>query len=482
MNKKTFFDQLILAGALSLAAYFFMQWYFGSKNQTPEVPKRPAPALVKAFDGISSSAPLPEPKAKEELASLQKEIDQNNEDDYALWAHLRSGILQEFILDDSKGAIEEYDAVISGKKSDALEAQAMYLKGDLIWRQEDAANASHKPGSQALEVILTTGRSNQSFLDLKIYIPDQPLSLNQLPNQWSEKSLRDINGTLAEPNPQGILDRVNEYYSGTTFYKIVDGLVKVLGAQPSYSYGLALILLAIFTRTIMQPLIKKQYRSMAAMQKIGPDMKKIQERYKDKKDAESQKQMMSEIKMLQKEHGVNPLGCGVSLVIQLPLFFFVVLPLIYHYQAKMELAHASFLWITSLARPDIPLLVLYAVSMFFSTRLSSAPPTDDQQKMMQRMMSFMSPVFAFVLWSYPSAFTLYWMVYNTMSTVLQWRLMKADDPTKKVIPTLLGTGGAATAAISKVDPADIIPARPEKNGSQSSNGSSKSKKKSKSRR
>jgi membrane protein insertase Oxa1/YidC/SpoIIIJ len=95
--------------------------------------------------------------------------------------------------------------------------------------------------------------------------------------------------------------------------------------------------------------------------------------------------------------------------------------------------------------------------------------------MMQRMMSFMSPVFAFVLWSYPSAFTLYWMVYNAMSTVLQWRLMKADDPTKKVIPTLLGTGGAATAAISKVDPADVIPARPGKNGSQP-------KKRSKSRR
>lgn len=476
MNKKTFFDQLILAGALSLAAYFFMQWYFGSKNQTPEVPKRSAPALVKAFDGVSSSAPLSESQAKEELTSLQKEINQNSEDDYALWAHLRRGILQEFILDDSKGAIEEYDVVINARKGDRLEAQAMYLKGDLMWRQEEATNASHKPGSQALEVILTTARSNQAYLDHKIYVPNQVLAVGQLPEQWNEKSLRDVNGTLAEPDPQGILDRVNQYYSGTTFYKIVDGLVKLLGAQPSYSYGLALILLAIFTRTIMQPLIKKQYRSMAAMQKIGPDMKKIQERYKDKKDAESQKKMMSEIKMLQKEHGVNPLGCGISLVIQLPLFFFVVLPLIYHYQAKMELANASFLWIQSLARPDIPLLALYAISMFLSTRLSSAPPTDDQQRMMQRMMSFMSPVFALVLWSYPSAFTLYWMVYNAVSTVLQWRLMKGDDPTKQVIPTLLGTGGAATTTISKVDPADIIPARPEKNGS------SKSKKKSKSRR
>src|SRR5690554_6491199 len=98
MNKKTFFDQLILAGALSLAAYFFMQWYFGSKNSTPDIPARPAPALVKTFDGLSSTAPVPQAKAKEELTKLQKEIGESDADDYALWAHLRSGMLQQFVL------------------------------------------------------------------------------------------------------------------------------------------------------------------------------------------------------------------------------------------------------------------------------------------------------------------------------------------------------------------------------------------------
>jgi len=481
MNKKSFLDQLILAGALSLAAYFLMQWYFGPKNKTPDAPKRQAPALVKAFDGVTDSAPLPEAQAKEELGTLQKDIDTNDKDDYALWAHLRSGLLNQYLLDNEKGAITEYDAVISGKKGDAVEAQAIYLKGDLLWRQEEASKSSHKPGSQALEQILTQGRSSQSFLNLKIYIPEKDLPLGKLPAQWHEVELRELHGTLTETNPQGILDRVNQYYSTTMFYKVVDGLVQLLGAKPNYSYGLALILLALLTRLIMQPLVKKQYQSMQAMQKISPEMKKIQDRYKGKSDADSQRQMMHEIKMLQKEHGVNPLGCGVSMVIQLPLFFFVILPLIYHYQAKMELANASFLWIRSLALPDIPLLVLYAVSMFLSTRLSSAPATDPQQKMMQRMMSFVSPVFAFVLWNYPSAFTLYWMVYNAMSTVLQWRLMKADDPTKKVIPTLLGTGGpVAATTVSKVSEADIIPARPSKNGSESK--SSKKGKKSKSRR
>src|SRR5690606_14387579 len=136
------------------------------------------------------------------------------------------GILKQYVLDDEKGAIKEYDAVINGKKSDAVEAQAMYLKGDLLWRQEEAAKTSHKPGSDALEQILTRGRSSQSFLDLKIYIPNQPLPAQQLPAQWREVELRELHGTLVKPDPQGILDRVNEYYSGTLFYKVVDTLVQ----------------------------------------------------------------------------------------------------------------------------------------------------------------------------------------------------------------------------------------------------------------
>ncbi|RYG70915.1 hypothetical protein EON80_06395, partial [bacterium] len=124
---------------------------------------------------------------------------------------------------------------------------------------------------------------------------------------------------------------------------------------------------------------------------------------------------------------------------------------------KMELVGASFLWISSLARPDIPLLVLYGISMFFSFRLSSTPPTDDMQRQQQMIMSFLFPVmFPFFIASYPSAFTMYWMTYNAVSTFFQWRMIKAADPKKNVIKTLMGADLRAA-----VNPeADAVPARP----------------------
>jgi membrane protein insertase Oxa1/YidC/SpoIIIJ len=163
----------------------------------------------------------------------------------------------------------------------------------------------------------------------------------------------------------------------------------------------------------------------------------------------------------------------------MPVFFFIVLPLINHYQARMELSGAHFGWIQSLAHPDIPLLVLYAISMFISVRLSSTPPADEQQKQMQRITTLMSPMFALFLWSYPSAFILYWFTYNALSTVLQWRMMKASDPNKDLIKTLMGTGAAplpagvieASATSTSSSTNSAIPPRPSgKNANKNAAG------------
>src|SRR5690606_4087800 len=68
---------------------------------------------------------------------------------------------------------------------------------------------------------------------------------------------------------------------------------------------------------------------------------------------------------------------------------------------------------------------------------------DPQQAQMQKMTMFMSPLFALFLWSYPSAFILYWITYNVLSTIFQWRMMKGADPDKTIVKTLLGTGAPA---------------------------------------
>jgi len=83
--------------------------------------------------------------------------------------------------------------------------------------------------------------------------------------------------------------------------------------------------------------------------------------------------------------------------------------------------------------------------------------------MMQMMMSFVFPfVFPFFMLSYPSAFILYWMTYNVISTIFQWRMLKAADPDKNVIKTLLGKTpavGVDPAAATAISP-DAVPPRP----------------------
>jgi hypothetical protein len=166
---------------------------------------------------------------------------------------------------------------------------------------------------------------------------------------------------------------------------------------------------------------------------------------------------------LHRKHGVSPaMGCGLS-ILQIPIFMFVISPAMRHYEAKMELTGASFLWISHLARPDILLLVLYGITMFVSFRISSLPPTDESQRQQQRMMMFMMPMFPFFLLRYPSAFTLYWMLFNITSTILQYRMMKGYDPDKRVIKSILGTPAPMSLSDGKSQSKseNSIPPRPK---------------------
>ena len=487
-NKRSPIEQFLLIALLTFSAFTLYNSFFGKKD-TSSTPARTAPTLSKAFEGLdpaTGKAPT-EKAASTEIAELQKKIEASPKDEYAMWANLRVGLLQQYVLRNAIQARDSYDLVINRHKNEPVDAQALYQKGDLQWRQ--AVGGKDKDGSTPLKAeqietfkseavyafdqIQTRGRGDQDFLNTKIYVPNseshakgQPLDL---PVQWEQLSFTQLRGEAPGVGTRGVLSRVDEYYSTTPLYKIFDTVVKWCGAQPTYSYGLALIILALVTRTVMQPLIKKQYDSMKGMSIIAPEMKKIQDKYKGKSDQAAQVKMMQEIRALQKEHGVNPMGCGISMLIQMPVFFFFVLPLINHYQAHLELAGASFGWIKSLARPDIPLLVLYAISMFISVRLSSTPPADDQQRQMQKMTTLMSPLFALVLWSYPSAFILYWFTYNVLSMIFQWRMIKKAEPQKDLVKTLMGTNPAPVLADgSTPDSSGALPSRPgsEKNGSE----------------
>jgi len=88
-----------------------------------------------------------------------------------------------------------------------------------------------------------------------------------------------------------------------------------------YSLGLSIVIFTIITRLLMLPLAFKQQKSMKEMQVIQPEIQKIQSKYKDKKDQESQRKMQAEMTALYQQHGVNPLGGCLPLLIQMPIIF-----------------------------------------------------------------------------------------------------------------------------------------------------------------
>jgi len=88
-----------------------------------------------------------------------------------------------------------------------------------------------------------------------------------------------------------------------------------------YSLGLSIIIFTIITRLLMLPLAFRQQKSMKEMQRIQPEIKKIQDKYKKKKDQESQQKQQAELSALYQEHGVNPLGGCLPLLIQMPIIF-----------------------------------------------------------------------------------------------------------------------------------------------------------------
>lgn len=202
---------------------------------------------------------------------------------------------------------------------------------------------------------------------------------------------------------------------------VLDKLALVVG-----HYGVAVILLTIIIKAALYRTTFKQQESMLKMQKVAPELKYIQEQYKNNKQMLAQKQME-----LFKKHGVNPLGGCLPIFIQLPIF----IALFQAFSHCADLRGSGFLWISDLTLPDQvigvplsflggwvlslnPLPIIYiGVSAWMS--FSMTPPTnaDPQQEMMYKMMRWMPVLFGVIFYNMPSGLVLYFTVQAVISTL-----------------------------------------------------------------
>jgi YidC/Oxa1 family membrane protein insertase len=191
------------------------------------------------------------------------------------------------------------------------------------------------------------------------------------------------------------------------------------------NYGLAIILLTILINLALFPLRYKSIVSAQRMQKLQPQMKAIQERYKKLKPTDPKRQQMNaELMALYKQHGVNPLGGCLPLLLQMPFFiaFYNLL------SVSIELRHAPFaLWIKDLSAADHTFIlpILMTVSMIAMQKMTPTPSADPVQA---KMMLAMPLVFGFMLAFTSSGLVLYWLTSNLVGITQQY-LMNRYGPT-----------------------------------------------------
>lgn len=174
------------------------------------------------------------------------------------------------------------------------------------------------------------------------------------------------------------------------------------------NYGVAIIIMTLILRLVMWPLTRKSYVSMMAMQKMQPEMTRIQKLY-----ANDKARMQMEMMRLYQTHKTSPMSGCLPMLIQIPIFFALYKALL----ISVQMRSAHFLWISDLAAMDpyFILPILMGLTMWLQQRLQTpniSGQANDAVAQTQKAMKWM-PIFFTVLFAWmPAGLVLYWTVSN----------------------------------------------------------------------
>lgn len=188
------------------------------------------------------------------------------------------------------------------------------------------------------------------------------------------------------------------------------------------SWGLSIIALTFLVRASLYPLAAKAFKSGKAMQAVQPQIKALQELYPDDKEKQS-----AETMRIFKDAGVNPLGGCLPMVFQIPVFFALVAGL----NASPDLYGAHFVYLQDLSMQDPygALAVLIIAGMYVQQQFMPTTGMDPNQA---QMLKFMPLIFGFLMFSYPSGLSVYYVVNTFLSILQQWYNTRGRVPSPAV--------------------------------------------------
>lgn len=205
-------------------------------------------------------------------------------------------------------------------------------------------------------------------------------------------------------------------------------------------WGLSIILLTFTVRILLLPLTLKQFKSMQRLQLLAPEMKKIQERYKDDKQRQQQEMMR-----FYRENQVNPLASCLPLVLQLP--FFIALYYMLRTDLRMDICgqtakacsqvpgfehSAQFLFIPDLTDKAAGATLVVLVVLYVGTQIASGLLSTATMDRNQRMIMLALPVVfvAFII-NFPAGLMVYWITTNVWTIVQQLIIRKTMGPLRR---------------------------------------------------
>ena len=251
---------------------------------------------------------------------------------------------------------------------------------------------------------------------------------------------------------------------------VFDSIIRFFHDTVGLGWGLSIIFLTIVVRLVLVPLTLRQFKSMQAMQKLGPQIKELQKKYKDDKQRQQQEMMA-----LYKEHQVNPFGSCLPLLLQMPVFLSLFYML--RKDLKIDICHDRLVSLhainpaghvidnaklqsTSCGTPDAKFLFIHdittkatggvlvlLIALYIGSQLASSVLMSVSADRNQRLLMIGLPfIFTTFIIRFPAGLILYWITTNLWTVGQQYGVRRFMGPMTP--PKVVAAPAGATAVVS----------------------------------
>lgn len=330
------------------------------------------------------------------------------------------------------------------KKSGSVKTGAVsYVNSDLEidgWKSLDKKSYAYQTVNgfvgftdQYWETVASIGSPDQTILmkkisDSKYQVKSDAASINIAAGTTSVIETKIFAGPKEQKVLSGIegkIPGISETIDYGWFWFLAQPMSSGLNVLNNFmgNYGIAIILLTIFLRLLMWPLTRKSFTSMAAMQKMQPEMARIQKLYKNDK-ARLQMEMMK----LYQTHKASPMSGCLPMLLQIPIFFALYKALL----ISVPMRGAGFLWLSDLSVMDpyfiLPLLMGGTMWLQQHLQTAAAAPAagtaaNNPAAQTQKFMKYMPVIFTLMFAWMPAGLVLYWTISNIFG-IIQMYIIK----------------------------------------------------------